>query len=116
MNELRFTLRRITQALGGANYWRLNGEILRSRPGLLHQDLEAAGIPFLDEHGHRFDFHSFRHSFATRLAARASGAPLSSTMQAMRHSDPSLTAKNYFDANAMPLAPMIHSLPGIGEG
>lgn len=37
-------------------------------------------------------------------------------MRVMRHSDPSLTAKNYTDANAMPLAGFVAKLPGIGDG
>ncbi|NRB76071.1 MAG: tyrosine-type recombinase/integrase [Verrucomicrobiales bacterium] len=76
-------------------------------------DLKSAGIPFEDDSGNRFDFHALRHTFATLLAN--GGAALPMAMKAMRHSEPSLTAKTYTDANALQLAPMIEQLPGMSE-
>ena len=75
------------------------------------RDLKAAGIRKTDERGRILDFHSFRHSCATRLAS--SGTPLAVAMKMMRHSDPRLTAKVYVDEAALPLAANIEKLPGM---
>jgi integrase len=75
------------------------------------RDLKAAGIRKSDERGRILDFHSFRHSCATRLAS--SGTPLAVAMKIMRHSDPRLTAKVYVDDAALPLAASIEKLPGM---
>jgi integrase len=75
------------------------------------RDLKAAGIRKKDERGRILDFHSFRHSCATRLAS--SGTPLAVAMKIMRHSDPRLTAKVYVDDAALPLAASIEKLPGM---
>jgi integrase len=52
--------------------WRDKGAVM------LRVDLEAAGIPAIDEYGRVVDFHSLRHTFGT-LGAKA-GIPLA-TMQ-----------------------------------
>ena len=77
-------------------------------------DLEAAGIPKLDERGKIADLHSMRHSTATRLASE--NVPLTVAMQIMRHSDPRLTAKAYVDQSALPLTASMALLPGMPNG
>ena len=74
-------------------------------------DLVAAGIPFIDDNGHRADFHSLRHTLATNLA-RAGTAPRVA-MEIMRHSDMRLTAKTYTDAGLLPIADAVLSLPSF---
>ena len=76
-------------------------------------DLKKAGIPKVDDRGKILDFHSFRHSFGTRLASE--NIPLSAAMTLMRHSDPKLTAKLYVDHAALPLSASIGLLPGMSN-
>ncbi len=78
-----------------------------------HRDLKAAGIPKVDDRGKILDFHSFRHSFGTRLAE--AGVPLAFAMLLMRHSDPKLTARNYVDQASSPLAGFVAKLPGMAN-
>ncbi len=79
-----------------------------------NRDLEAAGIAKLDDRGMIVDFHSLRHSTATRLASE--NVPLPVAMQLMRHSDPKLTAKAYVDQAALPLAASVALMPGMTNG
>ena len=46
----------------------------------------------------------------------AGGANQAVTMQAMRHSDPRLTAVTYSDANLLPVSHAIFDLPNLGDG
>jgi len=78
-----------------------------------HQDLKAAGIAKQDASGRILDFHSLRHSCATRLASL--DVPLPVSMRLMRHSDPKLTAKAYVDAAAIPMAQFVAKLPGMRD-
>ena len=78
-----------------------------------NRDLEAAGIAKMDESGLIVDFHSLRHSTATRLAAE--NIPLSVAMRIMRHSDPKLTAKAYVRDEALALAPSVGMMPGMSN-
>ena len=77
-------------------------------------DLKAAGIDKVDKSGLIIDFHSLRHSTATRLAAE--NVPLSVAMRIMRHSDPKLTAKAYVRDEALALAPSVGLMPGMSNG
>lgn len=79
-----------------------------------NRDLKAAGISKKDDRGMIVDFHSLRHSTATRLASE--NVPLTVAMQIMRHSDPRLTAKAYVDQSALPLTASMALLPGIPNG
>ena len=79
-----------------------------------NRDLKAAGIAKKDERGMIVDFHSLRHSTATRLASE--NVPLTVAMQIMRHSDPRLTAKAYVDQSALPLTASMALLPGMPNG
>ena len=75
------------------------------------KDLAAAGIPFVDERGLRFDFHAMRMTFNTRMAN--GNIPTRSCMQAMRHSDEKLTTVVYTDARLLNVAAYVASLPAL---
>jgi integrase len=49
------------------------------------RDLQRAGIPLVDEHGRRVDFHSLRTTFVTHL--QVSGVSPRAVMEMARHSD-----------------------------
>ena len=86
-------------------------------PSRLHhfkKDLDAVGIPFKDEEGRQVDFHALRTTFATFL--QSNGANQAVAMQAMRHSDPRLTAVTYNDANLLPVSDAIAELPNLDGG
>jgi integrase len=76
-------------------------------------DLEKAGIPFLDERGHRMDYHALRTTFITRLSTMKVHPRLA--MELARHSDMRLTMKTYTDAGQLPLREVMDTLPGFGE-
>lgn len=60
---------------------------------LVRHDLKLAGIPYRDENGLIYDFHSIRGQLATDMA-RAGVSP-QKTQKAMRHSDINLTMRYY---------------------
>jgi integrase len=66
------------------------------------KDLEAAGIPYVDDKREYADFHSLRKTFGTMLTL--SGVGQRTVMELMRHSDMRLTAKTYTDANMLPIS------------
>lgn len=70
------------------------------------KDLAAAGIPFKDERGLRFDLHAMRMTFNTRMAN--GNIPTRAAMQAMRHSEERLTTKVYTDASRQHVAATCH--------
>lgn len=74
----------------------------RGIPGVatMRGDLAAAGVPFVDERGHRADFHALRYTFAS-LLARAGVSELS-RIKLARHSDWQQTDR-YTDPNALPI-------------
>ena len=72
-------------------------------------DLKAAGIAFTDAVGRRADFHALRHCFCSMLAQ--AGVPQRIAQEAMRHSDPKLTAMVYTDPSVLNTAAAIESLP-----
>ncbi len=76
------------------------------------QDLAKAGIPFLDERGHRMDYHALRTTFITRLSTMKVHPRLA--MELARHSDMRLTMKTYTDAGQLPLREVMDTLPGFG--
>ena len=59
---------------------------------LLKPDLEAAGIPYVDDAGRFADFHALRHSFITHLG-RADGVHFKTAQELAGHSTPTLTAR-----------------------
>ncbi len=60
---------------------------------MMRHDLQAAGLPFEDERGDVFDFHSLRGQFITQLGR--SGVSLVEAQKLARHCDPKLTANHY---------------------
>jgi len=60
---------------------------------MLKIDLEQASIPYVDEQGRYFDFHSLRHQTGTLLAA--GGVHPKAAQDIMRHSDINLTMSLY---------------------
>lgn len=76
---------------------------------MLRGDLKAAGIPFADERGRVFDFHSLRSQYATNLAR--AGVDLRVAQRLMRHSSPVLTAKHYTRLELTDLAAEVAKLP-----
>ncbi len=75
------------------------------------KDLVAAGIPYLDEFGRRFDFHSTRKTLNTRMAKN--GVPTRAAMHAMRHSEERLTTVVYTDQTHLAVAQHVASLPPL---
>ncbi len=85
---------------------------------MLRVDLEAAGIPYVDEYGLVADFHALRHSFASLL--NQAGVPLVTAQQLMRHSDPRLTSNVYTHVMVEGKAEALAKLPdfsyaGLGK-
>ena len=76
------------------------------------QDLKKAGISFLDERGHRMDYHALRTTFITRLSTMKVHPRLA--MELARHSDMRLTMKTYTDAGQLPLREVMDTLPSFG--
>jgi integrase len=76
------------------------------------QDLKKAGIPFLDERGHRMDYHALRTTFITRLSTMKVHPRVA--MELARHSDMRLTMKTYTDAGQLPLQEVMDTLPSFG--
>jgi integrase len=78
---------------------------------ILDRDLRAAGIPKVDERGYRVHIHAMRHTFGTMLAR--GGVPLRTAQEAMRHSDPKLTANVYTDPKLLDVAGALDVLPAL---
>ena len=81
------------------------------RVPVLQADLVAAGIDPVDAAGKRVDFHALRMIFQMRLTLN--GVSPRVTQEAMRHSDPKLTAKTYTDAGMLPTRAATCSLPPL---
>jgi len=79
---------------------------------MLRVDLKAAGIAHEDEEGRVVDFHSLRHTFASRLAR--AGVSVQQAKELMRHSDVNLTMNVYTHLQLHDTSAAISSLPGIG--
>ena len=80
---------------------------------VFRQDLKAAGIAIVDTQGRRADFHSLRHTLATRLSR--ANVPPRIAMELMRHSDMRLTMKTYTDAGSLPMASELCKLPRLSH-
>jgi integrase len=90
---------------------------------ILDRDLVHAGIARVevrkgkktiiktDERGRTVDVHALRHTFGSHLAK--AGVSLRTTQEAMRHSDPSLTANVYTDPKMLDIAGALERLPGL---
>jgi len=77
------------------------------------EDLNRAGIEYVDSESRRADFHALRHTLATRLAV--SGIAPRVSQDLMRHTDIKLTLKNYTDPSHLPIAEAVRSLPAVLE-
>ena len=82
-------------------------------PGMetMRKDLEAAGIPYKDDQGRQADFHALRGSLCTHLAVR--GIDPHTRKEIMRHSELSLTLKNYTDVRQLKTSEAIRALPSF---
>jgi integrase len=76
------------------------------------KDLDAAGIPRVDERGHVSKFHSLRHTLGTWLWA--TGADPRVIMKLMRHSSLELTVKRYTDEAGLASNDAVKRLPSFG--
>jgi integrase/recombinase XerC len=78
---------------------------------MIKQDLERAGVPYIDERGHYADFHSLRKTFITNLS-RAGVSPKMAQILA-RHSDINLTMNTYTMLGVVDQTAAIEALPPI---
>jgi integrase len=76
---------------------------------ILDRDLIAAGIPKIDERGHRVDVHALRTTFNTQLAV--AGVDPRTAMAAMRVSSLDLVLKTYADEKLLNVSKAVNSLP-----
>ena len=109
--------RQVPQTLQLASEVNSDGSAAKLRPGkwshrcaeMLRFDLEPAGIPYRDESGRVFDFHSLRHQFISNLAK--SGAHPKVAQQLARHSTITLTMDFYTHLQLADLTPALEALP-----
>lgn len=89
---------------------------------MLQADLEAAGVPYVDQDGLFRDFHSLRHRFGTDLAAANVSPKVEQAL--MRHSTITLTLDTYTHINRedvvsglgkLPPIPSLFAVPASGE-
>ena len=80
---------------------------------VIRADFKTAGIPLVDERGHRVDFHALRMTYITRL--QRAGVSPREAMELARHSDMRLTMKTYTDAAQLPLAATVRGLPSFND-
>ena len=76
---------------------------------MLKRDLEAVGIPYVDDAGLYADFHALRHSFISLLAAGNVHPKLAQRLA--RHSDINLTMSRYSHTLLADEADALNSLP-----
>lgn len=78
---------------------------------MLRKDLEAAGIPYVDDRGRYADFHSLRHTFITNLAS--SGVHPKTAQALARHSDINLTMSRYTHSVLEAQSEAVNRLPDL---
>lgn len=81
---------------------------------ILRHDLDAAGIPFIDASGLRFDFHAFRY-FLCLLCIKA-GKGNQVAQKLLDHSSPNLTANIYTKLGVSQMAEEVQNLPTMSFG
>ncbi len=74
-------------------------------------DLEATGIPYRDEAGRYFDFHSIRGQFINSLTTGGIHPKVAQVLA--RHSTITLTMDHYTHLDVMDLAGALDKLPGL---
>jgi len=80
---------------------------------MLRRDLEAAGIPYIDDDGKVFDFHALRGQYITSLAR--AGVELQMAQKLARHSTPTLTANVYTKLRLDDKVAAVAKLPGLAK-
>jgi integrase len=80
---------------------------------MLKDDLEAAGISYVDDSGRYADFHSLRHTTGTLLAA--AGVHPKTAQSIMRHSTIELTMTKYTHVLAGQESQAVESLPDLSQ-
>ena len=78
---------------------------------MLKHDLQAAGIPFVDENGLYADFHALRHTFITNMVR--SGVNPKTAQSLARHSTIDLTMNVYTSLTVHDQASALASLPAV---
>ena len=78
---------------------------------ILDRDLEAAGIPKIDDRGYSVDVHAMRNSYCTMLSN--SGVAPRIAQAAMRHSTIDLTMNTYTDPNKLDVYEAVNALPSL---
>ncbi len=78
---------------------------------MLRRDLDAAGLPYVDEAGRYFDFHALRHQFISRLAA--AGVHPKVAQELARHSTIGLTMDRYTHLPSHALTDALQRLPPL---
>lgn len=76
-------------------------------------DLKNAGIPYVDEHGDYFDFHSLRHQCASLLGMNAE-TPESVRQKAMRHKTPEMV-RHYTHVAESQQREAVEALPDLRQ-
>jgi integrase len=94
---------------------KLSASVFPSIPRMprFYRDLEAAGIPRVDERGHVAVFHSLRHTLGTWLWQ--TGADPRVIQDVMRHSSLAQTAQRYTDTAVLAVNEALEALPGFFE-
>jgi len=77
------------------------------------RDWQSAEINMIDKSGRRADFHALRMTFCTLL--ENAGVPQRVAQEAMRHSDPRLTAQVYTDTTQFNLRSAVGKLLSFGN-
>jgi integrase len=80
---------------------------------LLREDLAAAGIPYIDDRGRVYDFHSLRHQFITDMVD--SGVHPKDAQALARHSTITLTLDRYAHVRPANLHAALGRLPSLTE-
>ncbi|MBI1914540.1 MAG: tyrosine-type recombinase/integrase [Planctomycetes bacterium] len=89
------------------------GDWWKDAAELVMVDLEAAGIPYVDDAGEVFDFHALRHQFLSDLAA--AGVHPADAQKLARHSSITLTMDVYTHVRLSNLQAAVDKLPPIGQ-
>lgn len=89
--------------------WVFRGKV--PTPAKLRVDLDAAGVPAMDERGRIVDVHALRGTFCTMLSV--AGVSPRTAMALMRHSDLKLTMRHYTDEAQLPMSADVQRLPSF---
>jgi integrase len=92
---------------------KLSTRVFKSIPRMprFYKDVDAAGIPRVDERGHVTVFHSLRHSFGTWLWETKTDPR--TIQELMRHGDLRLTTQRYTDTAGLAMNDAVRRLPAF---